>query len=78
LSVLLLEIAILENVRSGADEAETHVNVAGVTEGKLGAPEHNDFVRLPVIAAVDDLVNSGFANRIAGPHLRTVGGGTAA
>lgn len=75
-SVLLFEIAVLENVRSSPDEAEADIVGARIAERELGAPEHHDLVGLPMIAAMHDFINTGFADRIAGPHLRAMGSRT--
>ena len=74
-SVLLFEIAVLENVGGGADEAEADLVVATVAEGEGGAFQHHDLVGLAMIAAVHYFIDSRFVHRISGAKPGTVGAG---
>lgn len=73
-SGLLFEVAVLEDIGSGTDQAEADLVVAGIAHGKCSAPEHYDFVRLAMVAAVYDFVNSRFADWIAGLKFWSVCG----
>ena len=75
-SALLFEVAVLEDIGRGADQAESDLFVAGVTQWKRGSLEHDDFMRLAVVAAVNDFIDSGFLHGIAGAKLGSVSGGT--
>ena len=70
--VLLFEVAVLEDVRGGADEAKANIFVTGIAEREQSSLEHYDFMCAAVVASMDDLVNAGFADRLAGAELGAV------
>src|ERR1051326_296978 len=75
LLILLFEVAVLEDVGCGADEAKANVVVTTVAERELSSLEHDDFVSLSVLAPVHDFIDPGFANGIARRVFRSMAGG---
>jgi len=60
------EIGVLENVRSGTDQAETHTGIASIARRKNIAHKHYYIMRSTVLTIVGNFIDSGFAYRASG------------
>jgi hypothetical protein len=76
-SDLVFEVLILKDVWRGADEAKTHLVFAGFAIREVLTADHYDFMRLTMIAVMNDLVNSGLAHAVAGAVPAIVGASSA-
>jgi hypothetical protein len=56
------KVFILEDIRRGSNQPETHFLFAGFAVGIAFAADHDDFVSFAVFAVVKDLVDAGLAD----------------
>ena len=62
----IFEIGVLENVGSGADQAETHTRIAGFARRENIARKHHHVMRSTVFTIVGNFIYPGFADRAPG------------
>lgn len=60
------EIGVLENIGSGADQAETHTRIAGFASRENIARKHHHVMRSTVFTIVGNFIYPGFAYRASG------------
>ena len=73
---LLLKILILEDIRRGANQAEAYIVRAGIAWRKGVAAQHDHFVSAAMSAMMDDLVNTGLLDGLAGAERGPVAAAT--
>jgi len=65
---LILRVGVTEDVRRGADKFEADA-IAQVSQlGEAVAGDHDSFMRVAVVALVQDLIDAGFGDGSSGPE----------
>lgn len=69
-----LEVGVLKNVWSGPYKLKADLVETGITGGEVIATDENDFMRCAMGVVVNDFIDAGFENGIAGSKERAVCG----